>query len=135
MLTQASPHRVWPPLPKLSRTSVSAIEDYLTRKYNSKRPPEVAAKVLALVVELHERGEPFPMREHVASDLGCSKWGVDAVLNTAMARELIKIEIGVEDSLKISYRPAVTQDRYYIPSSELLMVATELPLSRRGTPK
>lgn len=121
--TKITNDRDWPPLPKLSRTSVMAIEDYLTKQFNSKRPPEVAAKVLALVVELWERDEPFPMRAHVAHDLGCSKWGVDAVLNTALERELITIRIGTETSTKTVHRPACVQDRYFTPSDELIMAS------------
>lgn len=97
-----------------------AIEEYLIEKFKSKRPPEVSAKVLALVIELHRRGEPFPLRAHVAHDLNCSKFGVDAALNMAMARDLVVLKVTIQESLTISHRPAVTQHRFFIPSRRLI---------------
>ena len=116
---------------------VAALVHFLTMAHESRRPPEVAARVLGMVVELWMHGQPFPSRADVAHDLGCSKWGIDAALNTAMARELVSIEIDTDGDSRIKHRAAVSQVRYIIPDTSLVELVNRIkretaPRSRAG---
>lgn len=116
----SSAEKLWPPLPKVHLKDAVAIEEFLLTSYKMKRPPEVAAKLLALIIELWQREQPFPQREHVAHSLGCTKWGVDNALSVALARELITTEVGTEISTRMTHRDGVIRHRYYIPCDALV---------------
>jgi hypothetical protein len=87
-----------------------------------KRPPEVACKLLALIVELHLRGHAYPPRRQVAKFLGASPFGLDAAINRALERELISIEMRTVEG-HIKQRTSVKQEKHYVPSDELLEAA------------
>lgn len=114
--------KVRPNLPKLDKFAVDAVQDYLMTTYNSNRPPEVAAALLALIVELYDREEPFPERHWIADHLNCSKFGIDSAVSTALARGEIEIITSVSEG-SVSGRDSVVKHRYYVPCEELVSVA------------
>ncbi len=97
---------------------------FIDQKWTAKRPPTVAARLLALIVALHARGMPYPPRQHVRAAVGTtSPDGIDDAISLYLGRELISLEIrAVEGNIK--KRASSTLEKYYIPSTELVMVAT-----------
>lgn len=103
---------------------IDRLQSWLQTSYGMRRPPTTAAGVLALIVELHKDHTPFPTREHVADLLRCSKFGVDAAINQAIARGLITQKTETSDG-NIQRRESVIRHRYYVPSSERMLAAGE----------
>lgn len=127
---QKKAERVHPPLPPVPQKLIDDVQEWLMTTYEMKRPPTVAAAVLAFVMILHARGEPFPMREDVAYHLGCTAWGIDAALSLALAREVLTIRIETEESTAIEQRRGVIRYRHYIPSDEMLHRFAKRPQRR-----
>lgn len=119
---KATHERVHPALPKPDQAVVDAIEKHLLTSYDMKRPPLIAAAVLAMIVDLSRLGQAFPEREYLAKFLNCSKFGIDAAISTALARREITMTIGIEPG-KIAARDSVVKYRYFHPSEELVSVA------------
>jgi hypothetical protein len=114
------------PLPPINQRLADAIQQYLMTHYDMKRPPEVAAQVLALVIECHNRQQPFPKRLRVAEKLGLTgPFGIDSALNTALARDLINEEWYI-DTGEVHNRKSVVRHRHYVPSAELLHLASRV---------
>ncbi len=118
------------PLPELDAFTVDRVRTYLEEHYGPKRPPEVAAMLLTLIVELHKAGRPYPSRSQVAAHLAASPFGIDAAINRAMERELIHPQIRTADG-HISKRSSVVQRKHYIPSKTLIDAAQKPPHARR----
>lgn len=112
--------RIHPPMRPVPQQLIDELQSWLMETYAMKRPPVVAAGVLAFILVLHEKGEAFPMREDVAWHLGCTAWGIDAALSLALAREMLTIEIETIESTAIEQRRGVNRYRHYVPSAELL---------------
>ncbi len=101
---------------------VDRLQAWLQTSYGMKRPPTTAAGVLALIIELHKNNTPFHTREAAASALQCSKFGVDAAINQAIARGLVQQKVETSEG-HIQRRESVVRHRYYVPSSELISAA------------
>ena len=108
---------------------VTVVEQFLQDKYPSRRRPSVAASVLALILELYERDEPFPQRAMIAEAIGCSVFGIDAALSQAAARDLLTLEIRLQPG-NVEQRDSSIKERYYIPSKQLLILARSARASR-----
>lgn len=107
-------------IPAVDPQVCAAISDYLQEHYDSKRPPEVAAAMLALVLELHRTHRPFPPRADVVRAFGLSgPYGLDAAIYTALSRQLITQEMIVADGYT-QRREGINQRRRFVPSPELL---------------
>lgn len=104
------------------------IEEYLLQTYGMRRRPTAAARLMALIVELHARGMPFPQREAAATEVGCSVFGVDAALSNYLARGELTVEIRTVPG-NVQQRESVIREKYYTPSTQLLGLANR---SRRG---
>ena len=109
-------------LPKVSPIVQDAILDMLKEQQSVYRPPEVTAALLALIVELHKVGKPFPGREVVARALGCSIYTIDSAISTRSATGYISLNIQTREGA-VQRRLSVVKDRYYVPSQELIDVA------------
>ena len=105
-------------LPSVSRAAVRAILDLLVSQQGMKRPPEKAAELLALIVELHAQRLPFPPRVEAAAALGASVSTVDAALSTRLDEGYIMMEVETPHG-HVKRRSSVIRKRYYIPSKEL----------------
>lgn len=110
------------PVPRTDAFVIDAIKDHIMVHYEAKRPPEVSAGMLALVVELDRLGQPFPNRHHVASHLNCSVFGLDAALAAALNRGMITLEVKTEPSVKMQRRSGVVHERYFHPGDELIEI-------------
>ncbi len=86
-----------------------------------KRPPEKAAALLALTVELYKANRPFPTRQAAAIALGCSKFTIDAALSTRLDEGYLT-QI-VTETGNIQARHGIIRKRFYIPSQDLISVA------------
>ncbi len=106
-------------LPQISPIVVQAITDMLIAQRGMKRPPEKAAKLLALIVELHRRRRPFPPRDEVAAAIGASIATVDAALSTRLDEGYITLDVETPHG-NVRRRNSVIRARYYIPSRQLL---------------
>jgi hypothetical protein len=113
-----------------SNALVDAMEAFLQTHYPSRRRPVVAAATLAMVVELHHRGEPFPARHIAAEALQCSVFGIDAALSVAMARDLVTIETKILKG-NVGARDSVIRERYLIPSPELQEIGSNARFRRQ----
>jgi len=100
------------------------ILEHLQTRYGSKRPPDVAARVLALLIVLYEQDAPYPERDAVSQFLGCTPYGADVAISMALERELLSIEVRVTQSEKMKSRlPGAVRSTYYRPSPALLSIA------------
>jgi hypothetical protein len=110
-----------PPMPRIDKQLVQAIEAYLIEAFEIKRPPIQTAKLLALIVQLEEKHIPFPRPRTVASRaIGGSKFGMDVALNTALARGLITQEMTTTYATENNQREGVIRHRIYKPTAKLL---------------
>lgn len=101
---------------------VDAIADMLKVQQEMRRPPEKAAALLALIVELNRSGQPFPKRHEVAKALDCSVYTIDAALSTRIDEGYLQ-QIVETTSGEVSARHSIVRKRFYIPSPELVAVA------------
>jgi hypothetical protein len=105
-------------LPRISRAAVDAIMGVLKSQQGMRRPPEKAAKLLALIVALHKQGRPFPPRDEVAAAIGAAVSTVDAALSTRLNEGYIKLDVETPRG-NVRRRNSVIRERYYIPSNQL----------------
>jgi hypothetical protein len=108
-----------PPLSRPKAELIQAMETLLVEQNDSRRKPTVAASVLALIVELYQRREVFPKRALISKMLGCSVFGIDAALSSAMARGYICLDIRMVKG-RVTNRPSTSKQRFYVPSREVL---------------
>jgi hypothetical protein len=97
-------------------------------QFDPRRPPVVAAPLLALIVELYRKGLPFPTRQEAAELVGGTKNGIDSALSTAMSRGLISCQLRQAPG-HVARRESVIHHRYYIPNADLLAVVPSKPIS------
>lgn len=111
-------------LPKLNPAVVAAMEDMLQTDSGSLKPPEQAARLMALLYELHKAKAPAPRREVMAQVIGGarSKWTIDTTLYQKRAEGYLDlvIETTVGNTQK---RSGIRQVRYFIPSKRVLEIA------------
>jgi hypothetical protein len=113
-----------PRLPKVSPAVVDAIVDMLVSEQNILRPPEKAAALLGLIVELHKTHEPFPQREEVARHIDASVATVDAALSTRLNEGYITQAIETTQG-NVQRRNSARRLRFYIPSPALIKVVSD----------
>lgn len=119
-------------LPTPNPLVVEAICDMLmTQQPNVKRPPEKAAALLALIVELYKTNTPFPSRMAVALKLDCSVFTVDAALSTRLEEGYLT-QIVETTTGKVRNRHSIVRHRFYKPSAELVDIATRAGKKRRA---
>jgi hypothetical protein len=113
-------------LPAIEPAVVDAITDMIIRDTGCLRPPEKAAALMALIVELHKLNRPFPRREVAAAAIHASVSTVDAALSTHLdpGDGSGYLQLVVETSIgNVQRRNSVVRERFYIPSDDLLRVA------------
>lgn len=112
-------------LGKLNPAVVDAIRDKMQQDRGMMRPPEQAARLLALIVELHKRHEPFPHREVAAKIVGGSEsvWTVDNAIRNALSDGYATLVVETTTGHVASRDVSVRKERFFIPSKELLDVA------------
>ena len=115
----------------LRRDLAHAIEMWMRDRHNMRRPPVVASGILAMICDLHAAQQPFPQRSHVAAVVGCTIYGVDVALNTALTRGDIVLESRLAPGF-IAARESVRRQRHYVPCHELLSLAHAQALRRAG---
>ena len=127
----------WPPLPGpngIPQYRIDAVYAWLATRRNLRRPPHIAAPLLALVCWLYEHEYHLPSRERLAiwitgddsrSDNGRLKkaGSIDASLATALGEGEVTEEMRVEMG-RVAGRASARRFRYIIPSKELLDVYT-----------
>jgi hypothetical protein len=114
----------------IDEIKVSRVFEHLILHWDIKRPPELSARLLTLLVELYKRGLPYPPRAEVADALGApSPFGIDAAINRAMERGMLSVEIRTEEG-NASKRTNVVMKKFYKPSKELLEVVDPPTYSR-----
>lgn len=99
-----------------------AIEGWLVQRYGMRRPPVVAARLLAMICDLHAIQAPFPQRAYACTVIGSSIYGVDVALNTALTRGDVTLESRLAPG-HITARESVLRHRHYTPSAELQALA------------
>lgn len=110
-------------LPYWNATLADQLEAFLLTRYETRKPPVVAARLLAFILELNRRGLAFPTRDAAAEHLCCSKFSVDAALSVALERGLLTIHMETTSSDDITARVGVIRHRYYLPTEVLLLGA------------
>lgn len=116
-------------IPKISPIVIDAITEMLMDDQGMLRPPEKAAALLALIVELHKKKLPFPRREAVSEAIGASVSTVDAALSTRLDEGYITIAMETSRG-NVQRRNSIVRERYYIPSKKLLEVANKASRKR-----
>jgi hypothetical protein len=106
---------------------VDAVEQFLMAAYASRKPPIIAASVLALIVELDQRGVAFPPRADVAAALQCSVFGIDGAIALALRRELISLKMHVQPG-KAASGSTVNKHRYFVPCQQLKATLRFVPV-------
>ena len=111
-------------LPKLNPAVVHALQQMLLDDQGMMRPPEQAARLLALIHELAKEHKPFPHREVAAQVLGGnqSKFTVDAILSQRMAEGYISMVVETTMGHN-SNRVGIRKQRFFIPSERLVDIA------------
>lgn len=107
------------PLPYVPAYVEDVVEDYLTTENETKRPPRISARILALLVALHKEKRPLPSRIAMAHATGATVWGVDAAISTALRREMIFPRTEVRPVTFPSGRDSIERVHYYVPSETL----------------
>lgn len=108
--------------PAPSRALVAAVLDWYQTKYGMRRPPLAGAGVLALVVESHRRGTPFPQHVEAARRVGCSVETVGYTLNVALERGVVRQTVQTAPGC-VTMRDSVVRQIYYVPCPELAQLA------------
>lgn len=106
-------------------TLAHRIERGLIQRFGMKRRPSAAARLLALILRLHERGEPFPPRSEAADHCGCTIWAVDGALSVALARGLIQPVERTKPG-NVVQRDSVIRLKFYLPTADLFALAAEI---------
>lgn len=106
-------------VPSIDMALADRIEEFLKLRFEMKRPPVEAAKLLALVVELYRLKSPFPTRAAVSAELGCSVYTIDAAISTYLEREMISMDWVIHTG-GVKTRDGVFKYQVYKPTQELL---------------
>lgn len=111
-------------LPRLNPAVVDALQDMLMSDSGSTKPPEQAARLLALLYELDKEKLPAPTREVMAQALGGSKskWTVDAIVSSKLNEGYLTLAIEIMEG-NVKARSSTRKERYLIPSRRVLSVA------------
>lgn len=142
---QPKPHGVtgrqkeaWPPLPprpgqhgSIAQYKIDAVRDWMHQHRNIRRPPDIAAPLLALICWLYDReeGYPLPTRERLAvwvtgNDERAANGrmkaagSIDAALTTALGMDEIREEVRTVQG-RVEGRASARRLRYIIPSDDL----------------
>lgn len=111
-------------LPAINPAVVAAMEDMLQSDSGSLKPPTQAARLMALLYELHELKRPIPRREVMAEAIGGSKskYTVDAILYSKRAEGYL--DLVMETTIgNTQGRAGIRQERFIIPSKRVQDVA------------
>lgn len=111
-------------LPRLNPAVVDALQDMLAADSGSTKPPEQAARLLALLYELDKEKLPAPTREVMAQALGGSrsKYTVDAIISSKINEGYLDLAIETMAG-NVQARSSTRKERYLIPSKRVLSVA------------
>lgn len=111
-------------LPKLNPAVVAAMEEMLQTDSGSLKPPEQAARLMALLYELHKQKAPAPRREVMAQVIGGarSKWTIDTTLYQKRAEGYLDLVIETTVG-KTKGRSGIRQTRFFIPSKRVIDIA------------
>lgn len=111
-------------LPKVNPAVVAAMEEMLQTDSGSLKPPEQAARLMALIYELHKLKLPAPRREAMAAVIGGarSKWTVDTTLYQKRAEGYLDLVIETQIG-NTQKRSGIRQVRFFIPSKRVLEIA------------
>jgi hypothetical protein len=124
--THASPHYNSPSgvlVVRIDKLLADRVCEWMKATFDLRKPPRIQACVLALVLQLHEKGMPFPRREEVADHLNCSKFSIDISLYKSMERNLVTPRFEMVEGF--SSRGGINQVRFLDPSLELIEVLRE----------
>ena len=117
----AGQNRPRPELPHPDMALAAIIETYPLETFETRRPPDVAGRTLAFIIELEKTGQAFPLRLHAAEWLGCSQYGIDAALSQALRRGLLTSRMSFGPNRPVtSTREGVLRYRHYVPTKKLL---------------
>ena len=117
-----------PRIPPVTRAQILAVDDWLTRHRNVRRPLTVAAPLLALVCALHHKEQYFPTRSRIAAwlrDEGYAEWeserpnSVDKAIQAAVSLQEIEIRYAVHEG-NAAAGQSILRRRYLVPSRQLL---------------
>jgi hypothetical protein len=108
-------------IPRPDAFAIDAVLDWISSRRGSRRPPEVSARFLVTIVDLHTRDQPFPPRKDIAIVLDTNPDSIDAAKNAALYNNEITEEVRNPPSkhLEKSSRVWTTRARYYVPCGEL----------------
>lgn len=111
-------------LPKINPAVVAAMEEMLQTDSGSLKPPEQAARLMALLYELHKNKLPAPRREVMAQVIGGakSKWTIDTTLYQKRAEGYLALVIETQIG-HTQKRSGIRQVRFYTPSKRVLDIA------------
>lgn len=105
-------------IPRPRRGLSAAVLDFLMTRYDAKRPPDMASRLLATLVELDTRDQEYPSRRDMAEHLDASVFGIDAALSSAMRRGLIEPVVRTKPGHIARWENAV-HAKYYKPTRTL----------------
>jgi hypothetical protein len=111
---------------KLNPTVVEAIKEFMQQDRGMMRPPEQAARLLALIVKLNESHEPFPHRQVAAKIVGGSEsvWTVDNAIRNALSDGYATLVVETTNGHVASRDVSVRKQRFLLPSKEIKEIAT-----------
>lgn len=98
---------------------VDGLVDWLIENEKMSRPPVKAAKILAFIVQLHKKKQPFPTRAEASEHLGISVATIDAALSTRIAEGYLTLDIRTLEG-SVARRASTVKERYYIPHVSLV---------------
>jgi hypothetical protein len=111
-------------LPRVNPFVVDAMMEMLMADSGATKPPEQAATLLALLVELDKLGEPIPTREVMAQVLGGSKskYTVDAIVSSKIEDGYLQLVVETTHG-NVSNRSSSRKQKYLVPSKRVKSVA------------
>lgn len=111
-------------LPKLNPAVVDAMQEMLMTDTGATKPPEQAARLLALLYELDQLKQPIPGREVMAQVIGGSKskWTVDAILSAKMDEGYLTLAVETVTG-NVQARSSTIKQKFLVPSKRLINIA------------
>lgn len=111
-------------LPRINPAVVDAMMDMLMSDSGSTKPPEQAAHLLALLVELDKLGQPIPTREVMAQVLGGSKskYTVDAIVSSKINEGYLQLVVETTTG-NVANRASTRKEKFLVPSKRVKSVA------------
>lgn len=113
---------------------VDGLVDWLIANEKMSRPPTKAAKILAFIVQLHKKKQPFPTRDEASRHLGISVATIDAALSTRIAEGYLTLDVRTLDG-SVARRASTVKERYYIPHISLVEAYDHLTKRVKKPPK